>query len=1048
MGDAPNLAFGHYEKNEANTLDITKDFLQGDTSLDKSYLKDVDFDQIYRALNFLLNNPHLTDAQKAALTKRSWSIVYRRKPPTIEEFLTPKYLGRQAADGNIYPRVHQVITEFLDPNTEYRNLILSPFIGFGKSTAAVIITLYIATLLSFMRDPKKYFNQAPSAVLCQALISYSLKKSSEVLLEPYMNILDISDFFEKVHTREGMVKKDKEFEEMGEDIDRVFWTTAVPTSALQFSNGANIKMISSVQNLLGLTIITAVLSELSFFRDAGKALTLDTKIPTPSGYKTMGELKIGDEVYTPKGSTTKIIDVLPQGVTSVYEIEFADGRTIKANPEHEWKVSKNKDCWKIMTTEELYRSHHEDNPRHRWAVPFPHPIEWPEKPHLIHPYLMGVLLGDGSFRQGQTLVSVGEDDDRIEMLRRIEEVLPPGYKYVYVESGRYIRIVQNAPIRNEKGYLQSPSITEELKRLGLIDRRSGDKFIPDEYLIDSPENRWELLRGLMDADGCAYKGKKSAILSTSSPFLVSGCAELVRCLGGYATSSSQLASWPSGQGQTRIHHVYVTFPTNDHNLFHLRRKQERVNEAFAKITRNNRSKLRIKSIKKVEDEPTQCITIEDEEHLFVAGEGIVTKNSDEYIMRIYNDTKGRIESRMKGNWFGRSILDSSPDSFDNPIDSYIWGEAKKDPTNYIVTGSRWEWEEDEFVDDKKFPVYLGGPGKPPAILQSTEGYDVTDLLWVPEKLRTYFQNDLVKAIKDIGGRPSGNMSKLLYDTSHIENMFDDRLNNIYTHLHVPSYINPDGAIWDQVYKSFFREAGGGLRFYYRPEIPRVFSVDQSENDDTTCISIAHHEMLNDGSVLYVFDMTLVLEPIKNDINLDAIRYFIRDLHTKGNVNFIEGSFDQYQSTPAKQFLERELDIPVRKLSVDRSMEPYRNLVSDIRAGRVKVGKNIYIKNNLKSLTYKQRKGSKSYKVDHTLGDKADPFGDTRWETSLIGIHAKDATDAMAANSELLRQVGAPLHYHNDFEELRYIDAIVEDEDEYKDFLAANRGLKTTSVPWD
>jgi len=984
MGDSPNLAFGHYEKNEANTLDITKDFLQGDISLDKSYLKDVDFDQIYRALNFLLNNPNLTDAQKAALTKRSWSIVYRRKPPTIEEFLTPKYLGRQAADGNIYPRVHQVITEFLDPNTEYRNLILSPFIGFGKelensskvmtpsgytcigdikvgddvsapdgsvtqvsgvfpqgvkplykitfsdgrsvvagldhqwkaakskrgrdtrgtpywqtittrellddleahpkarwfipmtkpvhherqdhvlppytmgallgdghfgttndkfipqeylydsvenriallqglmdtdgtavkrsgqasfytvspqlrddlmflvrglggrctysedshkrahyetsrtgyiihilfptndfpifsikrkqaiidshfnrsrvkkktqhlyiqsiefsheapatciqvdhpdklfltddyivthnSTAAVIITLYIATLLSFMRDPKKYFNQAPSAVLCQALISYSLKKSSEVLLEPYMNILDISDFFEKVHTREGMVKKDKEFEEMGEDIDRVFWTTAVPTSALQFSNGANIKMISSVQNLLGLTIITAVLSELSFFRDAGK--------------------------------------------------------------------------------------------------------------------------------------------------------------------------------------------------------------------------------------------------------------------------------------------------------------------------------------------------------------------SDQYILRIYNDTKGRIESRMKGNWFGRSILDSSPDSFDNPIDSYIWGEAKKDPTNYIVTGSRWEWEEEEFQGDEKFPVYLGGPGKPPAILQSTEGYDVTDLLWVPEKLRTYFQNDLVKAIKDIGGRPSGNMSKLLYDTSHIENMFDDRLNNIYTHLHVPSYINPDGAIWDQVYKSFFREAGGGLRFYYRPEIPRVFSVDQSENDDTTCISIAHHEMLNDGSVLYVFDMTLILEPIKNDINLDAIRYFIRDLHTKGNMNFIEGSFDQYQSAPARQFLERELNIPVRKLSVDRSMEPYRNLVSDIRAGRAKVGKNIYIKNNLKSLTYKQRKGSKSYKVDHTLGDKADPFGDTKWETSLIGIHAKDATDAMAANSELLRQAGAPLHYHNDFEELRYIDAIVEDEDEYKDFLASNRGLRTTSVPWD
>lgn len=688
---APNITFGEYETTPKNTLDITKDFLEGDTQLHNSYLKDVDFDKIYRALNFLTNNPNLSEEKKAELLNRSWSIVYRRKPPSVEEFLTPKYLGRQAMEGNIYPHVRKVITEFLDPQTSFRNLIMAPHIGWGKSTAAVLITLYIATLLSFMRDAKKYFNQAPSAVLCQALVSYSLKKSSEVLLEPYMNILDVSEFFEKVHTREGMVKKDKEFEEMGEQIDRVFWTTAVPTSALQFSNGANIKMISNVQHLLGLTIVTAVLTELSFFRDAGK--------------------------------------------------------------------------------------------------------------------------------------------------------------------------------------------------------------------------------------------------------------------------------------------------------------------------------------------------------------------SDEYIMRMYNDTKGRIESRMKGNWFGRSILDSSPDSFDNPIDQYIWGDAHKDKTNYIVTGSRWEWQPDEFRDSPMFPVYLGGPGKPPAILQTAEDQEPQDILWVPEKLRTYFQNDLVKAIKDIGGRPSGNMSKLIYDTTHIESMFDNRLNNIYTHLHVPSHLNPDGAIWEQIYKSFFKETGGGLRFYYRPEIPRVFSIDQSENDDTTAISIAHHEMLSDGSVMFVFDMTIVLHPLKNDINLDAIRYFITDLARKGNMIFTQGSFDQYQSTPAKQYIERELDIPVRKLSVDRSMEPYRNFVSDIRAGRVKVGKNIYIKNNIRSLTYSKRKRTGTYKVDHTLGEKADPAGDTSWETSLLGIHAKDVTDAMAGNAELLRQEGPPMYHHNDFEELRYIDSIIEDQDNYLKFLEKNRNLKVSSTPW-
>ncbi|MCA1800517.1 MAG: hypothetical protein LC650_04415, partial [Actinobacteria bacterium] len=470
-----------------DTTAITKDFLEGDTKLYDKYLQNLDVNAIRKAIDYLANHPDLTDHQKAHMLSRSWSIVYRRRPPTIEEFLTPAYLGRAAADGNIYPRIQNLILEFMNPNADYRNLILAPFIGYGKSFAAVIITMYISVLISFMRDAKKYFNLNPATILCQALMSYSLKKSSELLLEPYFNILEVSDFFEKVHTKEGMTKRDKEFDEMGENIDRIFWTTAVPTSALQFSNGANIKLISSVHNLLGLSIVTAVLTELSFFREAGK--------------------------------------------------------------------------------------------------------------------------------------------------------------------------------------------------------------------------------------------------------------------------------------------------------------------------------------------------------------------SDEYILRFYNDTRSRVESRMKGGYFGRTILDSSPDSFDNPIDKYIWTEARNDHTNMIVTGARWEWEPEEFEGDPRFPVFLGGPGKPPAIVvQDVDNYDTTDLLWVPNKLRTFFTNDLAKAIKDIGGRPSGNMQKLLYDNDLIENIFDPRLNNVYLYLHIPSMLPPQKAIWDLVHKDFFRLVGNDMRFYYRPEIPRVFSIDQSENKDVTTIAVAHSEM--------------------------------------------------------------------------------------------------------------------------------------------------------------------------------------------------------------
>lgn len=456
---------------------------------------------------------------------------------------------------------------------------------------------------------------------------------------------------------------------------------------------------------------------------------------------------------------------------------------------------------------------------------------------------------------------------------------------------------------------------------------------------------------------------------------------------------------------------------------------------------------KVQSIQKVGRAKQKCITVANPDGLFVAN-GMVTHNSDEYIMRVYTDTKERVESRMKGNWFGRTILDSSPDSFDNPIDKYVWEEASKDPHVYLVRGSRWEWQPDEFEGDERFPVFLGGPGKPPAILEDTSEYDVTDIMWVPNRLRRFFDADLVRAIKNIGGRPSGNVNKLLYDTDKIESMFDPRLKNVYLHLHVPSELPPSGAIWNQIYKDFFKSTGSGLQFYYRPEIPRVFSIDQSVNGDTTGITIAHSEMAEDGSMMVIFDLTIVLHPLKHDINLDAVRYFIEDLVKLGRMNIIAGSFDQFQSVPARQGLERDLGIPIQRLSVDTSMGPYKNLISDIRAGRAKVGKNIYIKNNLKSLVYSKRKRSDSYKIDHTLGETADPLGDSRWEHSLIGYHAKDVTDSMAAAAELLRQQGPPIHMYNNLEELRFIETLIESSDAFDTYLEQNRGLTPSSVVWD
>src|SRR5574344_1811033 len=74
-------------------------------------------------------------------------------------------------------------------------------------------------------------------------------------------------------------------------------------------------------------------------RNAGKALALDTPIATPQGYKTMGELNVGDYVYSIDGTPTKIIHTSPIFINhDCYEVTFSDGEKITCDAEHLWYV--------------------------------------------------------------------------------------------------------------------------------------------------------------------------------------------------------------------------------------------------------------------------------------------------------------------------------------------------------------------------------------------------------------------------------------------------------------------------------------------------------------------------------------------------------------------------------------------------------------------------------------------------------------------------------------------------------------------------------------
>lgn len=86
---------------------------------------------VQAALDWLANNELLTNEAKADLALNSWRLTYRSKPPTPEEFLTPKYIGSMAE--SLYPHIKKAFIEFMDPLKPYRTVVLYSAIGSGKA---------------------------------------------------------------------------------------------------------------------------------------------------------------------------------------------------------------------------------------------------------------------------------------------------------------------------------------------------------------------------------------------------------------------------------------------------------------------------------------------------------------------------------------------------------------------------------------------------------------------------------------------------------------------------------------------------------------------------------------------------------------------------------------------------------------------------------------------------------------------------------------------------------------------------------------------------
>lgn len=316
-----------------------------------------------------------------------------------------------------------------------------------------------------------------------------------------------------------------------------------------------------------------------------KGLPIETPIPTPDGWSTMGDLKVGDYVFDRFGKQTKVIAKSTQKIKECYQIEFDDTSKAICDDEH---------CWKLAngSTVEI------KNLKVRDYINVAKPIDCKEKDLPIDPYTLGIWLGDGRNRGGE----ISSADPFV-----FEEIERRGF-----------HIGKDISSRNEICKARTVyGLTPKLRALNLL----HNKHIPEIYLRASYDQRLDLLRGLMDSDGSANKTRKQCVFMNCTKQLSEGVKQLLLTLG-----QRPLLSVTKTSGFGIIGTGYpVSFRPININPFLLPVKRDKVKAEWGPGVSDRRQ---IVKIEKIGEKVTQCISVESEDKTYLCTESMIpTHNS-------------------------------------------------------------------------------------------------------------------------------------------------------------------------------------------------------------------------------------------------------------------------------------------------------------------------------------------------------------------------------------------------------------------------------------
>jgi phage terminase large subunit-like protein len=378
-------------------------------------------------------------------------------------------------------------------------------------------------------------------------------------------------------------------------------------------------------------------------RGAGKLLDLQTMIPTPDGWRKLGELAVGDHVFDESGRPCTITGTNDRTPDVAYRLTFSDGATIDACSEHLWIT------WTHPERKAYLRSAHElDRTRfpvewpawrthriNRWGaastgagpqvrttqeivdtlthgkrgdlnhcIPQAGALQLPDVELPVDPWLLGLWLGDGG--SGSATITVADDDlphmsSRIAALGHPFTVRRPAARtpHIAITGGLYAALGALG-VRRDRG------------------ARGSVKHVPESYLWASEAQRAALLAGLMDADGYAGGAGRSVEFCSTTRVLADAVLHLARSLGErpvLAEGRAMLCGVDHGPKYR------VTWRPIRNDTFTLPRKAARV---AAPASQGLRAHHRmIVAAERVAAAPMRCLTVDSRHRTYLCGDAMI-----------------------------------------------------------------------------------------------------------------------------------------------------------------------------------------------------------------------------------------------------------------------------------------------------------------------------------------------------------------------------------------------------------------------------------------